>query len=499
MGTRYDLMQKLSSGAKHGLIGSIGGRFLSVLGSVVVARILGPTVFGLYAIGWNLLRFVSLIMPLGMDRGFLRFAPKYWGRDNSGFKGLLIQTILIALGSGLIFGITLFVSARWLAIVIYEKPELKEIFRLYALVLPLLSLLLTFSAITRVTQKIKYSVITKDLGQPILWFILLGIFFIFGLDLKGVVFADVLSISLSCLGAIWIIIKLFPETIKSKTIFQLPVKQLFSYSIPAVCGGAFSVYIFWIDRILVGYFCTAYENGVYLAISQISTLFLVITAGINGIVVPLFSDLYTKNEDKKINEVYKISAKWAIYISAPFLTIILISPGEILSVIYGEPFRDGSNILLILIIGQVINLITGSVNPLLGMTGNHKFLFKLSATIFLFNIIFNIALIPHFGLIGAAISTSLSLSTLYIFEIIWVKKNLNLWPYDRRFIKGIVAFLAAFASSFGIKLIVHLPPFFFLLLQTFCAIIVFAITLFIQKIDDEDKYFLSSFFHRYVN
>ena len=115
----------------------------------------------------------------------------------------------------------------------------------------------------------------------------------------------------------------------------------------------------------------------------------------------MFASYHQKGDKKSLEEVYKISTKWAIYISMPILAILIMSPKDVLSFVYGTQYGIGANVLLILLIGQIINLFTGSVNPLLVMTGNQSFLFKLSGVVLCFDIIMNLILIPSIGLDGS--------------------------------------------------------------------------------------------------
>jgi O-antigen/teichoic acid export membrane protein len=488
-----EIVNKLVNGARQGLLGSIGGRFLGVIGSVAAARLLGPETFGLYAVGWTLLRFLSLIFPMGMDRALFRFAPIYWKRDAEGFKGLLLQTNAISLITGLFFGIILFILAPWLAFSVYQRSQLLVVFRLFSFVFPMLSLLIVSSAATRVTQHVIVSVIVQDLTQPLLGLILMLSFYFLGLQLNGVILSDIVSISLATIVILIAIRYIFPEIIHIGFKLRTSVRELLKYSVPAAFGGAFSVYVFWIDRILVGYYMSSVDNGIYLAVSQISTIFLVISAGINTIVVPLFSDLFHKKDMNSLEEIYRISTKWGIYISISILAVLILSPGESLSVVYGDTYKSGASVLLILLVGQIVNLITGSVNPLLIMTGNQKILFRLSGIALGLDIILNVLLIPKFGLIGAATSTSVSLSILYISAVLWVKHNLRLWPYDARYIKGVVATIVTILTVIVVKTVFSDLGLMTVVLQGIASLFIFVFALIIQKPDSEDLKFLKLF------
>ena len=427
------LVKKLVSGSGQGLIGSVGGRFIGVVSSVFIARVLGPAYFGLFSIGWTLLNFMSLVATGGMDRAVIRFSPRFLKRDSSALRSLLFRAIGMSAVFGVSLGLLLFLLSPWLANVVYHKPDLESVLRLFAIDFPAVIILIVVAASTRINQVIKYSVLVQDIGQTLLGLILMVGFTLLGLKFFGMILADIISNIIAVLIGFTILIRLFPEIFIVRTISKISFREMFGFSIPAVLGGAFSVYVFWIDRLLVGYFRTTYENGIYQSVSQLSTVFLVISAGINAIVVPMFANYHQLGDKKSLEEVYKISTKWAIYISLPILGVLIISPKEVLSLIYGIQYISGANVLLILLIGQIINLFTGSVNPLLVMTGHQSFLFKLSGIVFCFDIIMNLILIPSVGLVGAAICTSLSLGILYLVALFWVKQKLGLWPFDRRY------------------------------------------------------------------
>lgn len=487
-----NVLNKLVSGTTQGLFGSIGGKFLGVVGSIIAARILGPSIFGLYAIGWTLLRFVTLIIPLGMDRALLRFAPKFFNKDPQSLKGLFKISLLTALSFSLFVGSLQFTFSPWLAQNIYQKPELVSIFRLFAVAIPLVSILAVVSAATRVTQNIKLSVLIQDLGQPLLGLGLMIVFSLAGMGLNGVIYSELASFFIAATIGYLAIFHVFPEIRQVKSRTSISLKELLAYSIPAAFSGAFSVYILWIDRIFVGLLLSPSANGIYLAISQISTIFMVISAGINLIAVPMFSDLYHKKDMASLEEIYKISTKWGIYFGLPILIVLMVSPADSITLIYGELYRGGAGALIVLLVGQAINLFTGSINPLLIMTGNEKAFFRISAIVFLLSIVLNIVLVPSFGLVGAALSTTIGLIVLYVFALFWGKYKLGLWPYDRRFIKGIIAAIITTLAVVGIKCLHIRNILLNIIAQSFVAVIVFVLALFLLKFEDEDIGFLKN-------
>jgi O-antigen/teichoic acid export membrane protein len=124
------------------------------------------------------------------------------------------------------------------------------------------------------------------------------------------------------------------------------------------------------------------------------------------------------------------------------------------------------------------------------MTGNQRFLFRLSGIVLLVDIILNLLLIPKYGLTGAAAGTSISLSILYLVALFWTKQKLSLWPYDKRYCKGMIAFIVTVLGVLLIKYLFQNVGIVSIILQGIAALIIFLLSLYIQKLDEEDRKFM---------
>ncbi|RMH48620.1 MAG: hypothetical protein D6694_00260 [Gammaproteobacteria bacterium] len=71
-------VRRLGKGAIVAMGGRVGGRVMLLVSQVILARVLGPAGFGLYALGWTVMQIVSLIAPLGTHDGVIRFGSPAW-------------------------------------------------------------------------------------------------------------------------------------------------------------------------------------------------------------------------------------------------------------------------------------------------------------------------------------------------------------------------------------------------------------------------------------
>jgi len=79
---------------------------------------------------------------------------------------------------------------------------------------------------------------------------------------------------------------------------------------------------------------------------------------------------------------------------------------------FGNEFRSAAPALMILAVGQLINLSTGPVGTILLMTGNEQIMKRHTVTTVLVNLAAAIFLIPVWGVAGAAASAAIGMALL---------------------------------------------------------------------------------------
>jgi O-antigen/teichoic acid export membrane protein len=482
----------LAGGASISLAGKILGRSLSFMGDIAAARILGPGSFGLYAIGWTVLRMLSLISPLGLDKGVIYFSAPFWWKDPASPRKIIHRTQALAFGSGLIFGAVLYLAAPFLAQRVFQKQGLSYIFRWYALAFPLVSILVVSSAATRITKRMKYSATIEDVAQPAVGLLFLVLFYLIGLRLEGVLASDVLSFAIPAILAVWVVRRLFPGSRGASAGSDKTNRELLSFSIPASLAGVLAPFLIWVDRLIVGHFRTPVETGIYQAVSQTSTVFAIILSAFAAIFIPLIADLYHKKEFGRLEELFRVSTKWGFYLSLPIFIMLVVFPREVLAYVFDSRYVSGWGPLIVLSIGQLVNVGTGAVGPALVMTGHQKRWFILTGTALALNIGLNWCLVPSYGLMGAAVSTAISLSGMFLFGVVQVRSVLRIWPYDRRYLKGLAGAGLAILLLALYRSLVPVHSLLGVILASAVTGTIFLGAILVLGLDREDKEFIRS-------
>lgn len=481
----------LATGAGIVLIGKVGGRVVDAVAEIILARILGPSFYGLYAIGMTFLSIAGRIGTLGLHNGVIQFGTRYWKKSSVDLKRTLIYSIGLSCASGIFLGLVLFSLSPWLAHDVFNKDGLLIVFRIIAFTFPFAIGMWVASASTRISKRMKYSVLGEDITQPVTNILLIFILFFLGYRLVGALIASLVSFGVAFCLLIYFVLRLYPEIIGTSVGKNFRIRDLVVYSIPTGLAGTFTLITGWMSRLFIGYFRPASEAGIFQAASQVSFFFIIVLSSLSTIFAPMIADLYHRQEISRIEELYRINTKWGLYLITPFFLALCFIPQEFMIAIFGPAYVSGWIPLLLLATTQVVNVGTGAVGYILIMTGHQNDWFTISGIIMLLSAVLNFLLIPRYGMNGAAIASAISISLIYIVGLIRIRRSLAIWPYDRRYLKGVGAALVTALALFAVFWIFgNLSPLILVLLSAVISYVVFGIVLLLLGLDREDWQFI---------
>jgi len=209
-------------------------------------------------------------------------------------------------------------------------------------------------------------------------------------------------------------------------------RDLINLSFPMLLSSSLLMLNQWMDSLMLGYFLNEEEVGLYNVALRISNLVMIPLFAVNAVAAPKFAEDYSKDGRTSLQGTVSQASKMIFLLSIPLVVVLGIG-GEFALSIFGEEYTASYLPLLILLIGQAVNVSAGSVMNLLQMTGYEKLGNRIVLASTVTNIVLNVLLIPLYGAIGAAIATSASLVMWNVLGIIYVWKKLKVrsfyWPF----------------------------------------------------------------------
>jgi len=475
----------LAKGVSVSLTGSMAARALNMVSQVLIARFLGAANFGLYAIGWTLVRLLEQVNTLGLEAGVVYFGANYQRSNPPKFKGVLTQSIALSFFTGLTIGTLLYLAAPALAVHVFRKPEASAVIRAFAPVFPLYGVFFVGGGLTNLSQRMQYYAYST-MGSAVSALALLCIFFMLGWGLTGAVVATVGGIAVGALMSVYFIRGLFPAVFARQVRSEWVGSELLAFSIPVALAGLAISMLAFMDRLFVASYCTSAETGIYQAASQLSILFGIIFGAFNSIFTPMVADLHARGENQRLGELYRLCAKWRVYVCAPVFVIILFAHLDLVEALYGRVYAQAGMPLVILAAGQLFAVVAGTSQTVLTMTGRQKTVVVIVLATVLLDLALNFVLVPRFGLVGAASAAAISAVVLTLSTVTAVKIYASISLFDLRYAKSMAAALVAYGILYVLRPLEIGPPAFRLLIVAAIGLTAFSGCLIALGLDTED-------------
>lgn len=484
------LTKQIAKGGGISSTGRLVGKGINFLFHLLLARVLGASAYGLYALGYNVLGISHTFSMLGLHNGIVRFGSMYRGKaDKSRLKGTLLSALAISLGSSFVTAILLFFFADLIATSVFNKLGLAKVLQLFAFSLPFYVLMAVASYTARIFRRMEYDVGVQRIFHPLTNLIIVGMSFLLGYRLLGAIYGFLISSILSAILGLYLLWKIFPELISDlKPKYEL--RSLLPYSLTVLLVGFSQLLLIRTDRIMLGIFGLARDVGIYNAAAITAfqaTLFLV---SFNAIFSPIIANLYNQGCIDHLGNLLKITTKWVFGLTLPVFLVFVLFSKQIMG-LFGSEFTIGQSVLISLGAAQLINASSGSVGLILIMTGFQKIELINSVILGGLNIFLNILLIPTYGILGAALATGLSIVLINLARLLEIYHLYKIHPYKLSYWKPIMAGLVAVISWIVIRNLVEFNDW---LWPAGVALfgLFYALVFILFKLDGEDKVVLQA-------
>jgi O-antigen/teichoic acid export membrane protein len=402
----------------HGI--SVAIVFLS---NYILIKVAGVADYGAYVYIFNLISLLAGFCLLGVDTLVVKNVSIYSATGQYGkLKGALFFSVTIVFASSVMVA---FVTSR----VGFFLDSVKDVrinwFVLMFSSLIILSLVAVSQACLQALKKISLSQVTEKIIKPaLLLLIILILFYSEKITSANLVWGNILAMSLACVISFTLLFK----QIGFKLAKVKPEYDTRRWSKSAVAF--FTIGLLYtlnskVDIFLLGLLKGNREVGVYNILMRVSEIIGFTLVIINFVMAPLIARLFEEGSLALLQKMIIRSAQVTMLIGLPVTILIMVFRSYILH-FFGVNFMNASDALLILCVGQFVNIATGSVGTLLMMSGYEKFSILSSAVSIIFNIVLNVTLIPIYGVIGAAIAASVSLAIWNSFAYFFVRTKLNI-------------------------------------------------------------------------
>jgi O-antigen/teichoic acid export membrane protein len=439
----------------------------------------------LYTLAITVAAIATNIAMLGLQVGMVRFLPPaIREKDENNIRGILQVCVGFPVLFSLVLAAGLFLLAVPVANLVFHDPRLIPFLRIVSLLIPMDTLAFMAYIITISFKMPKYSVIANNIIAPLAKLLLAAGFLAAGFSTNGVLVSQVIASAAALVVMVYYVNTLFSlkRIIGSS---RRNTSKILRYSFPAYLGWIVNTVRSNLSTMVLGLIGLTAGVGIFAAASRFSMIGIMFYLAVGNISTPIIADLHSRGEASQMRAFYQTTTRWLMMFNLPiFLTALLFA--EPLLSIFGDDFTAGATSMMILAIGTLAYTCTGIGSNILDMTDHPKVNMVNSFIMVFITIGLNILLIPGWGVNGAAAATALSSTVVNIFCLLEVWYFDHMLPYNRSFLKPLLAGMIATPLTY--LLIQHVILSFLLQLVVGGIFLwgIYALTLYLLRINPED-------------
>lgn len=445
-------LTRIAGGSALFFVGTFLGLGLNYVYAIVLARLLGPEQFGLYAIGLGCFNLLSVIALAGLDTAVLRFVPAMRAQtDAAGIGGIIRAALVLSSGLGVIFATVLLLSSDMLATQFLHHPDATTVLQLFALSIPLFVVSTVAIAVLQAFGEVRWRTLVKYLCEPVVKFAVTMGFIWVGWGLTSAIVALPVALLLT------VVLALFPLRhfwLKVKVPFfsNKYYSGVITYSLPLLGGLFLNSIATRSDVFFLGYWVPVAQVGIYSAAFQTAAIMAVVLGTLESVATPFLSESISMNNRADVRSLAGTVSRWTMMVTLPLCIIMAVFATDVMD-LFGKQFASGWACLVILTVGQFANSVTGCSNGMLLWSGHSKLVMWNSVVASGTQIGLYLILIPFYGIVGAAIAASASLVLTTILRIVQVHHVLHIWPYDSTILKPLVSGLLSLALILMVRVV----------------------------------------------
>ncbi len=331
------IAQKAARGGLFLFIGNTSSTIILAVGAIIVARLLGPSIYGLYTLAVAIPTLLVALSDVGMSYALVRLPAKARSEGDLARANSLIKLgFLLKLAVSTFAFLICYAGSTVIATTVLNRPELAPFVQLA-------SLMILFQAIYDATSN---AFIGKDLMQysaaiQIMQALLKGtlgptLVFI-GLGITGAISGYLLALAAAGTTGASILFSKHARSL-ARTDASEEIRALLGYGLPLYLAGVLSVFLAQYQNIVLAHFANNVEIGNFSASWAFTTFMAILAYPIATAVFPMFSKMDPKNQKSDLARGFVLAVKYTSLLMIPASVAVIVFSRDLVYLTFGRGY-----------------------------------------------------------------------------------------------------------------------------------------------------------------
>lgn len=374
--------------------------------------LLSPDEYGLLMLAISVLTVCQLFSDLGLGKSAARYLTEYRESERGQVPHILRRAFGIRTLTIVVTAVTVFAAAGLLTDVIGEQA-LGPLLGVGVLYLAANSYRGFTSVVFQGFNHVHWSAlvqITNSVGRLVFALVFIVVF---GLGAAGALLGYVAGAAVAALLASAVLYTKFyrdyepaPEAEEGLT------RRIVEYSVPLTVTRSAGVINGKVDMILIGYYMTSGAVGLYALGKQIVSFSLVPAGSLGFAVSPTYGEQKANDELDTAARLYEQTLRYTLLLYIPAAVGLILVARPTVTLIFGSAYAGAVPVVQIFGLYLVVQALVQITTDGLDYLGRARTRAIAKGTTAAGNAVLNVALIPPFGIAGAAAATVVT-TTIY--------------------------------------------------------------------------------------
>lgn len=434
----------------------LSGRLLSKLGNLgvqlVTVRYLSMTDYGAFAYALAIVQLGQTVATFGLDRATTRFLPMY---HEQGDYGRFFGTLLMITGTIVSLGLAVALAFPLVAPTFLDDERTYTLLLFLIFLVPIQAADELLAGLFAVFARPGAIFFRRHVLAPVLklavvlllvWSQGTVIFLAWGYLVASLIGVALYAVMLSRLIRAQALLQHF-----STAAVRVPWKPVLAFTVPLLVSDLVYVVMNSVSVVLLERFRDVAEVAPFRAQAHVAGINQIVMASFATLFTPAAARMYARGDREGVNALYWQTAIWIAVCTFPafVLTCSLAAPATALFL--GARYEGSAAILALLAFGYYFNAALGFNGLVLKIQGRVRYVVGIGLLTVGISLALNLALIPAYGALGAAIGTTVAMVCHNVLKQAGLLFGSGIRLFEWRYLRVYSAIAAAAAALFAIQ------------------------------------------------
>jgi O-antigen/teichoic acid export membrane protein len=405
---------------------------------VIVARLFGATVFGLYQSTVAIIEVLTRGGTGGTDKAMLRYVAGLRAREErAGMLSALGTGIRLASSIAGCIAVLLVLAAPLIAGWLHQ-PELARSLPAMAPAVLCTGLVYVLIQASLANKSTRPNLLVRGLCEPT-FLLLAGLgAAVVGRGLLPLAIAHSIAAACTLCAAVLVVGRQFGAGELRRAVRSPRLPGLARFSLPLGAGEMVNGILQRADIVMLSAFAGARTAGIYAAAEFLGRAVASIRYAFDSIAAAVLSEALHLGERERLRYNLALMTRWVATVAAPLAVLAIAFRSQLLG-LYGADFVAGAQAMIVLVVSHLINATLGLTPWLLMVSGRSHLMLAGNLMCAALNILLGVLLIPRFGIMGTACAVATTVLAFQTLLLWWTWRAERVHPFEWRLCKPFIA------------------------------------------------------------